>query len=129
LVELCPALAEVAITHRWGGVLAIPRNWVPGLHLDRAAGRGVLGGYVGEGVAAANLAGRTMAELITETKSERTGLPWVGAVARRWEPEPFRWLGVRASRRILAAADDREYRTDAEASASFRLSRLLRGGN
>ena len=127
LVELLPPLRGAPITHRWGGVLAIPRNWLPGLTLDRTAGIGAFGGYVGTGVACANLAGRTMAELILETETERTGLPWVGAIARTWEPEPFRWLGVRSSRRILRAADDREYRTDREARAAYRLSRILRG--
>ena len=67
-----------------------------------------------------------MAELIADTETERTTLPWVGAIARRWEPEPLRWLGVRSSRRILRTADDREFRTDREARA-YRLSRLLRG--
>ena len=88
---------------------------------------GVFGGYVGTGVACANLAGRTMAELILDTETERTTLPWVGAIARRWEPEPLRWLGVRSSRRILRTADDREFGTDREARAAYRLSRLLRG--
>ena len=127
LVDLLPPLRDARITHRWGGVLAIPRNWLPGLTLNRAAGIGVFGGYVGTGVACANLAGRTMAELILETETERTSLPWVGAIARTWEPEPFRWLGVRSSRRILRAADDREFRTDREARAAYRLSRILRG--
>lgn len=127
LVELLPPLRGARITHRWGGVLAIPRNWLPGLALDRTAGIGVFGGYVGTGVACANLAGRTMAELILESETERTSLPWVGAIAGTWEPEPFRWLGVRSSRRILRAADDREFRTDREARAAYRLSRMLRG--
>ena len=127
LVELLPPLRDARVTHRWGGVLAIPRNWLPGLTLNRSAGIGVFGGYVGTGVACANLAGRTMAELILESETERTGLPWVGAIARTWEPEPLRWLGVRSSRRILRAADDREFRTNREARASYRLSRILRG--
>ena len=38
LVELFPALAEAEVTHRWGGVLAVPRNWIPFVHFDRAAG-------------------------------------------------------------------------------------------
>ncbi|MEM7338007.1 MAG: FAD-binding oxidoreductase [Actinomycetota bacterium] len=129
LVDMLPALADAEITHRWGGVLGIPRNWVPGLTYDRYRGLGTLGGYVGEGVAAANLAGRTMAELILGRDTDRTSLPWVGATARRWEPEPFRWLGVRSSRAILNAADDYEYRTQTEASRAFALSRFLRGGN
>ena len=84
-------------------------------------------GPYGEGVAAANLAGRTMAELVSRQHTERTSAPWVGARARSWEPEPLRWLGVRTSRRILALADDREFRTDKQASLAFRISRMLRG--
>ena len=68
-----------------------------------------------------------MAELILGAATERTTLPWVGVTARRWEPEPLRWLGVRSSRRILRTADDREFRTDRESRAAYRLSRLLRG--
>lgn len=127
LVDLLPVLADAAITHRWGGVLGIPRNWTPGLDFDPDTGRGWLGGYVGEGVAASNLAGRTMAELVTRRHTERTSAPWVGARARSWEPEPLRWIGVRASRAILRRADDHEFGTDREASMAFRLSRLLRG--
>ena len=127
LIELLPVLGDATFTHRWGGVLGIPRDWVPGLRFDRRTGLGVLGGYVGEGVAAANLAGRTMADLVVGRDTDRTSLPWVGVRARRWEPEPLRWLGVRASRRLLASADDREERTDREARWSFRISRLLRG--
>lgn len=131
LIDLIPALRDIdlSITHRWGGVLGIPRNWTPGLRYDRREGLGVLGGYVGEGVAAANLAGRTMAELVVGEQTDRTSLPWVGVTSRKWEPEPFRFLGVRASRRILAGADDREFETDDAARWQYRLSRLLRGGN
>ncbi|MGI9646621.1 MAG: NAD(P)/FAD-dependent oxidoreductase [Ilumatobacteraceae bacterium] len=127
LIDLFPVLSDVAFTHRWGGVLAIPRNWLPFVDYDRATGRAALGGYVGEGVAAANLAGRTLAELITGEHTDRTSLPWVAPAARRWEPEPFRWLGVRGSRRILAAADDREEKTDQEAKVATNLAHLLRG--
>jgi glycine/D-amino acid oxidase-like deaminating enzyme len=127
LVELAPVLRDARITHRWGGVLGIPRNWLPSVRFDRASGAGTLGGYVGEGVAAANLAGRTLAEVIAGVETERTDLPWVGASARRWEPEPFRWLGVRASRRILIAADDREAARDREAKVATWVAGLLRG--
>ncbi len=127
LIDMFPMLADVEFTHRWGGVLGIPRDWVPGLRFDRSTGVGVLGGYVGEGVAAANLAGRTMAELIAGENTDRVDLPWVGHTSRRWEPEPFRWLGVRSSRRILGAADDREYATDSEAKLAYRISKILKG--
>lgn len=127
LIDMLPVLKDVQFTHRWGGVLGIPRDWVPGLRFDDRSGVGVLGGYVGEGVAAANLAGRTMAELIHGEPTERTDLPWVGHTVRRWEPEPLRWLGVRSSRRILVGADDREDATDSDAKLAYRISKFLKG--
>lgn len=127
LVDLFPILADVEITHRWGGVLGVPRDWTPFVHADLAAGFAAAGGYVGEGVAAANAAGRTLAELITRTESVRTDLPWVGPTPRRWEPEPLRWIGIRGSRRIMARADTREDR-GREAKVAMRVSRWLRGG-
>jgi glycine/D-amino acid oxidase-like deaminating enzyme len=127
LIDLLPGLGEVQITHRWGGVLGIPRDWIPGLRFDPMTGQGSLGGYVGEGVAASNLAGRTMADLVTGRNTDRTSLPWVGVNARRWEPEPFRWLGVRGGRNIMNRADHIEDTTDREANVAYRVSRLLRG--
>ena len=127
LVELIPELRDVAVTHRWGGVLGIPRNWVPSVRFDRSTGAASLGGYVGEGVAASNLAGRTLAELIVGADTERTTLPWVDAVSRRWEPEPLRWMGVRASRAILGSADRREHRTDRPDRFATWLAGALRG--
>lgn len=112
LLELFPVLQGVAITHRWGGALGVPRNWAPSLGLDRARGSAWLGGYVGAGVAASNAAGRTLAELIAERDTERTALPWVGpgAGAGDWEPEPLRWLAVRAITGIGDSADRAEQR-------------------
>jgi glycine/D-amino acid oxidase-like deaminating enzyme len=109
LLELLPQLEGVAITHRWGGALGVPRNWRPSVGLDPATGLGWAGGYVGQGVAAANLAGRTWAELAVGADTERCGLPWVGRESRSWEPEPLRWLMVRGIARLGAAADRAEW--------------------
>ncbi|MCY3948246.1 MAG: FAD-dependent oxidoreductase [Acidimicrobiaceae bacterium] len=129
LTDMLPQVADARITHRWGGVLGIPRNWLPGVRFDPRTGGGVLGGYVGEGVAASNLAGHTMAELICERATERTSLPWVGVSSRQWEPEPLRWLGVRASRALLGVADHRELRTNRRERVASGIAKLLRGGH
>ena len=92
------------ITHRWGGPLGIPRDWTPSVGL-RDDGLAWGGGYVGDGVAAANLAGRTLADLILSRKTDRTALPWVNHRSRRWEPEPARWLGINAALRATIALD------------------------
>jgi glycine/D-amino acid oxidase-like deaminating enzyme len=73
-------------------------------------GLGWAGGYVGDGVAAANLAGRTLADLIAGKDSELTALPWVGHRSRRWEPEPARWLGINTALRATALRDAWERR-------------------
>lgn len=127
LVELFPVLATVEITHRWGGVLGVPRNWTPYVDYDRSRGIATAGGYVGEGVAAANLAGQTLAELITDSDSERTDLPWVAPPSRSWEPEPLRWLGIRGTRRIMAKADNIEDRSGEQARLAMVVTRWLRG--
>ncbi|MBA3294063.1 MAG: FAD-dependent oxidoreductase, partial [Geodermatophilaceae bacterium] len=70
LRDLLPAVDGVCFTHAWGGNLGIPRDWYPSLSYDRASGLAHAGGYVGDGVATANLAGRTLADLITGQKSD-----------------------------------------------------------
>jgi len=68
----------------------------------------VAGGYVGDGVAATNLAGRLMADLVTGRTSELTAIPWAGHRSRRWEPEPLRWLGINLGRTAAGRADRAE---------------------
>ncbi|MEV6633260.1 FAD-dependent oxidoreductase [Actinoplanes sp. NPDC051470] len=92
------------ITHRWGGPLGIPRDWTPSVGL-RDDGLAWGGGYVGDGVAAANLAGRTLADLILSRTTDRTALPWVNHRSRPWEPEPARWLGINAALRATMVLD------------------------
>ncbi len=75
-------------------------------------GLATAGGYVGDGVSTTNLAGRTLADLITGSSSDLVTLPWVGHRSRRWEPEPLRWAGVNLVRRAAAMADRAEARTD-----------------
>jgi hypothetical protein len=94
--------------------------------LDRAAGLAWAGGYVGDGVGTANLAGRTLADLIRGRDTELTRLPWVGHRSPPWEPEPSRWLGANALRRVVASADSVEARTGRPARRAALLGRVLR---
>jgi glycine/D-amino acid oxidase-like deaminating enzyme len=112
LRSIFPALSGVRITHRWGGALAVPRNWQPGVGVDRRTGLAWAGGYVGEGVAATNLAARTLADLILERDTDLVRLPWAQQGWPRWEPEPLRWLGVTGVRTVGESADAAEFRSD-----------------
>ncbi|MDH6133404.1 glycine/D-amino acid oxidase-like deaminating enzyme [Kitasatospora sp. MAA4] len=113
LVRFFPATAGAAIEHAWSGVLGVPRDWCAAVELDRSTGIGWAGGYVGSGVATANLAARTLRDLVQldsgeGTATELTGLPWVSHPVRRWEPEPLRWIGVHGLYAVYRGADRRE---------------------
>lgn len=111
LVEMFPVLRSAKVTHAWGGVLGVPRDWCPSVGLDPDSGLGWAGGYVGDGVSTANLAGRTLRDLVLGRSTHLTRLPWVNHHSRRWEPEPLRWLGINAGLRAMAVADREEQLT------------------
>lgn len=108
LVRMFPSTSDVPVAHAWSGVLGVPRDWCSTVGLDRDTGLGWAGGYVGHGVATTNLAGRTLRDLVLGESTELTALPWVGRKVRKWEPEPFRWLGVQAMYATYRAADKQE---------------------
>ena len=124
LGELFPAAAGARITHRWGGPLGIPRDWYASVGLDTGTGLAWAGGYVGDGVGTANLAGRTLADLLTGRSTALTRLPWVGHRSPRWEPEPLRWLGVNAGLRAMTFADAEERLTRRSSLAARAFGRL-----
>lgn len=103
--DLFPATTNAKIEYAWSGVLGVPRDWSATVAYDRRAGLGHAGGYVGTGVTSTNLAGKTLADLVLERPTEITTLPWVDHTARRWEPEPLRWLGVASIYAAYRAAD------------------------
>jgi glycine/D-amino acid oxidase-like deaminating enzyme len=99
---------EMEITHRWGGPLGVPRDWHAHVSYDSETGLGSAGGYVGDGLTTTNLAGRTLADLISGTSTALTSLPWVGHRSPSWEIEPLRFLGANAGLVGTTAADIEE---------------------
>jgi len=127
LRELFPDVKGHAVTHRWGGPLGVPRDWYPSVGLDPSTGIGWAGGYVGDGVASSNLAGRTMADLVRGIETSCTALPWVNRRSPRWEREPLRWLGVNLGLRVMGSADGAEHRTGKPAKRAELLAPFLGG--
>ncbi|WP_022890407.1 NAD(P)/FAD-dependent oxidoreductase [Agromyces italicus] len=127
LARFFPSAADASIEHAWSGVLGVPRDWAATVGHDPATGLGWAGGYVGTGVTATNLAGRTLRDLVLGRDTELTRLPWVGHRARRWEVEPLRWLAVQAIYTAYHAADRGEQRGRATTSPIARLADLVAG--
>jgi glycine/D-amino acid oxidase-like deaminating enzyme len=121
-----PVLEGARFTHAWGGPLAVPRDWMPTMSYDPASGVATAHGYTGQGVATANLSGRTLADLILGRDTTVTCLPTVNHQSRPWEPEPLRWLGARFVQRGLKRVDDRAERTGEPPTGKTMAERLGR---
>ncbi|NAZ82821.1 FAD-dependent oxidoreductase [Kineococcus sp. R8] len=124
LRELFPDLGDARFTHSWGGPLGIARDWHAAVRYDPATGLGSAGGYVGDGVATTNLAGRTLADAVTSRRTPLLDLPWFGHTSPRWEPEPLRWAGVNAGLVLARAADAAERRRGRGTLVGAALGRL-----
>ncbi|MFC8271447.1 NAD(P)/FAD-dependent oxidoreductase [Streptomyces sp. NPDC057271] len=127
LVRFFPSLAGIGIDHAWSGVLGVPRDWCATVTLDRSTGLGWAGGYVGSGVATANLAARTLRDLIRQDSGQSgptdlTALPWVNHKVRTWEPEPLRWLGVQTMYAAYRKADRTE--STAHTAETSRIAKI-----
>ena len=122
LHEMFPQIGDFAITHRWGGILGLPRDLISSLSSDEKTGIAGMRSYSGEGVCPSNLAGRTLCDLSLGRKTALTELPWVGHQSPRWEPEPLRWIGVRGG----AALNESTDHTDARGRHSPIRERLLK---
>jgi len=127
LRRLFPAAAGAGIDHAWCGVLGVPRDWCATVSLNPASGLGAAGGYTGHGVAAACLAGHTLADLVVGEPTPRTTLPWVGHRARSWEPEPLRWTGVHGLYALYRAADHAEDQGSDQTSPLARIGDRISG--
>jgi glycine/D-amino acid oxidase-like deaminating enzyme len=125
IVEWFPSLAGVRTTHAWGGTVGVPRDFIPTMAYDRATGIATSHGYTGEGVAATNLGGRVLADLITGAESELTRLPMVNHRTRAWEPEPFRFLAARYLQYASLKLDERGARSGRPLTGRTLAERLI----
>ena len=125
LWQLFPALGDAKVTHQWGGPLGVPRDWFASVGLDPRTGLGWGGGYVGDGVGASHLAGKTLADLLLGRNTDLTRLPWVDHRSPRWEPEPLRWIGANTGLRMMDAADHEEARTGRSSRRAQLFGRFL----
>ncbi|MCV7229434.1 FAD-dependent oxidoreductase [Mycolicibacterium komossense] len=122
-----PAACSAKIDHAWSGVLGVPRDWSAMVDYDRTTGLGYAGGYVGTGVTATNLAGRTLCDLVLARDTELTHLPWVGHRSRKWEIEPLRFIAVHGLYAAYRAADRAEQRGRTTSSPLARVADAVSG--
>ena len=126
LRELFPNL-EGEATHQWGGPLAMPRDLMPSVQVDRSTGLASAGGYTGDGVVLSRVCATALADLITDPdhESDFTVLPFVHHRSKKWEVEPLRWLGINFGLGLATWADHVEKSRGVQSRASQWLDRLF----
>lgn len=105
LADLLPATTGVPVTHAWGGAAAPAHDGRLALGLDPGTGIAWADGHGDDGVVAANLAGRTLADLLVGADSTLTRLPRVPA---RPAPGALGWARAAAGAVLPALADAQE---------------------
>jgi len=124
LLDFFPPLKEIAISHRWGGVLGVARDWCPSVAFDAKTRVGFAGGYVGDGVATSNLAGRILRNWVLGEDEAINRLPLAQHRSPNWEVEPWRWLAVNGGLTLARFADKEECLTARPSLTAALLERL-----
>jgi glycine/D-amino acid oxidase-like deaminating enzyme len=121
-----PRLKDVRFTHTWGGPLGWPRDFMPTFSFDPRTNIATTRGYTGNGVSTSHLGGRTIAEMMLGKQTSRTALPPAHHRSRNWEPEPFRYIGVRYAQRAFWKIDKEAERTGKPPSGRSLAERITR---
>ena len=108
LRHLFPMLADVRIDDAWGGPIDISSDRLPAIGSLHGGRVHFAHGYSGNGVGPSRLAGRVLAAIVDGGSDPIARLPIVGARARRFPPEPLRYVGARMIREALVRKDEAE---------------------
>jgi glycine/D-amino acid oxidase-like deaminating enzyme len=100
-----PQLEGLSFSHAWGGVIDTCTRFAAFYGTAMSGRVGYALGFTGLGVAATRFAGEVVLDLLSGQDTPRTRLEMVRKKPVPFPPEPFRWVGIEATRRSLARAD------------------------
>lgn len=105
-----PQLAGIGFSHRWGGAIDTCTRFCAffGAAYDHRVAYAL--GYTGLGVGATRFGAQVMLDLLDGADTERTRTPLVRTKPLPFPPEPLAFIGIEATRRSMAHADDNEGR-------------------
>ena len=105
-----PQLAGIGFSHRWGGAIDTCTRFCAffGAAYDHRVAYAL--GYTGLGLGATRFGAQVMLDLLDGADTERTRTPLVRTKPLPFPPEPLAFIGIEATRRSLAHADEHEGR-------------------
>ncbi|MFC6706017.1 NAD(P)/FAD-dependent oxidoreductase [Flexivirga alba] len=103
-----PQLAGIGFSHRWGGAIDTCTRFCAffGAAYDHRVAYAL--GYTGLGLGATRFGAQVMLDLLDGVDTERTRTPLVRTKPLPFPPEPLAFIGIEATRRSLAHADEHE---------------------
>jgi glycine/D-amino acid oxidase-like deaminating enzyme len=110
LVVTFPTLADIRLSHTWGGVVDTSTQFCAFYGRAMRGRATYAAGFTGLGVAATRFAADVMLDLLAGEQTERTRLRMARSRPTPFPPEPLRWLAVETTRWSLARADARDGR-------------------
>ncbi len=126
LIKLLPQLDGIRFVRHWGGPLGVSRDWFPRVVPNQDGKLWRIGGYAGDGVALSNLVARVTARQIVGASDKSAASTVFARQERKWEPEPFRWLGINLGLAVTRLVDELEDR-GIEAKRIDKIRRILIG--
>lgn len=103
--ETFPQLEGLNFTHLWGGAIDTCTRFSVFWGKALSGRVAYAAGYTGLGVAAARFGGEVMLDLLDGRKTRATQLDFVRRKPIPFPPEPFRFLGIQATRYSLRVED------------------------
>ena len=103
--ETFPQLEGLNFTHVWGGAIDTCTRFTVFWGKALSGRVAYAAGYTGLGVAAARFGGEVMLDLVDRRRSQAVQLEFVRRKPIPFPPEPFRFLGIQATRYSLGVED------------------------
>ena len=111
VTEVFPQLEGIRFTHQWGGPVSVTVDAAPAIGYLGADRKALFSmGCIGHGVSMTTMNGRTIAELLTNRKTERTEMFFVGRKVLPWPPGPISYGLARAVRGFMKMEDRLYYK-------------------
>jgi glycine/D-amino acid oxidase-like deaminating enzyme len=124
-----PQLRDVPVTHDWSGPIDRTPDSLPRLGYLGGRPHIVYGiGWSGNGVGPSLVGGKILASLVLEHDDDWSRFPLVERSARRFPPEPIRYVGAHVVRAAVARKERAEIADRKPAWLDVRLSRLAPAG-
>ena len=102
---LFPSLADVKVTHRWGGPFSVTVNLTPSIGYVGDPRAVYSFGCIGHGVSTSHLNAQTIRDMLLERQSDLPECPFVNRRVIPWPPEPLRIVLAGAIRGYLQVED------------------------